>query len=114
MARRADIEPIKYRRRVGIGDVSLSEAAALMNLSPEEFREKLSDLLNRGFPAADPTTKMFDLHAIHRWRALRHRRLFPELAGARTAEDAATVFDGNLKDFMNGRPARGNPLPRRT
>jgi hypothetical protein len=47
-----------------------------LHLTQAEFEAKLPELLARGFPAADPTTGMFDLEAIDVWRRSRFPRLF--------------------------------------
>jgi hypothetical protein len=75
------------RHRVDPGDVPPEKAARRMCLTHERFNELLPQLLARGFPAADPTTGMFDLEAIDLWRKLRNRQLL-DLAGL---TGAATV-----------------------
>jgi hypothetical protein len=61
-------------------------AARKLGLTVAEFQAKLPELLKRGFPVPDPTTKMFDLAAIDRWQDLRHGKL---LAGDETSGTAA-------------------------
>lgn len=68
--RRPDI-----RYRVDPGDVPVDKAARRLHLTPEQFAAALPDLLRRGFPAADPTTGMYDLDAIDLWRKARHAQL---------------------------------------
>lgn len=62
--------------RVDPGDVPAAVAARRMGLSEAEFRDSLPGLCQRGFPAPDPTTGMFDLGAIDEWRRRRHPHLF--------------------------------------
>jgi hypothetical protein len=40
-------------------------------LSTDQFREKLPQLLRRGFPPPDPTTGNYYLRAIDQWMASR-------------------------------------------
>lgn len=102
----------RSRRRVGIGDVSPSEAAARLNLSLEAFREHLPELLCRGFPTADETTGQYDLAAIDRWRMSRNERLFPELTTSTGAEDASHTFSENMKAWRHDRKKREDPISR--
>lgn len=102
-ARARDALPLaRARRRVGIGDVLPAEVAARMGLTPEEFAAALPELLARGFPPADPTTGRFDLQAVDRWRALRHRALYPELTALPAAEDPVP-FETRRKAFFDAR-----------
>ena len=55
------------------GDVPRKLAAYRLALTETEFVAALPSLLARGFPAADPTTGMWDLDAIDEWRKGRHR-----------------------------------------
>jgi hypothetical protein len=64
------------RIRVDPGDVPAEKAARRLCLTEAQFLERLPQLLLRGFPAADPTTGMYDLDAIDAWRRLRHSHLF--------------------------------------
>jgi hypothetical protein len=64
--------PRQIRYPVERRDIPAVKAARRMHLSLEEFRAKLPELLNRGFPAADPTTGMFFLPAIDKWMEARH------------------------------------------
>lgn len=66
----------EIRFRVDPGDVPAEKAARRLHLTLHVFEEVLPNLLLRGFPPADPDTKMFDLEAIDRWRRLRHAQLF--------------------------------------
>jgi hypothetical protein len=58
-------------------DVSEKAAAHRLGLTIEQFREKLPALLQRGFPAADPTTGHFCIEAVDEWRLRRFPMLFP-------------------------------------
>jgi hypothetical protein len=40
----------------------------------------------------DPTTGLYCIEAVHRWRLRRYPKLFPELTAAPAAVNAATVF----------------------
>jgi hypothetical protein len=62
----------RIRFHVEPRDVPPKKAARRLHLSLEEFRAKLPQLLDRGFPAADPTTGMFFLPAIDKWMEARH------------------------------------------
>jgi hypothetical protein len=68
------------------GDVPASVAARRLALTEAEFKTALPSLLARGFPAADPTTGMFDLDAIDEWRRERHK---PVHSGPRDARTVA-------------------------
>jgi hypothetical protein len=67
------IEEAKIRFRVDPGDVPPEKAARRLHLNVEQFIQVLPQLLARGFPPPDETTKMFDLEAIDAWRRSRHR-----------------------------------------
>ncbi|WP_257164632.1 hypothetical protein [Bradyrhizobium sp. SRS-191] len=85
------------RFRVDPADVPAEKAARRLHLTEAQFREKLPELLARGFPAADPTTGMFDLEAIDRWRAERHRgrdQALPELTSAPPSLQPAASDNG--------------------
>ena len=82
------------RYRVDPRDVPAVKAARRLHLSEHEFRQKLPDLIRRGFPEADPTTGMFDLEAIDEWRRRRNPHLF--LTPQSQARDAASVVPGRL------------------
>jgi hypothetical protein len=58
------------------GDVPLAHAAKRLGLTEPAFRTALPELIERGFPEADPTTGNFDLQAIDEWRRQRYPRLF--------------------------------------
>jgi hypothetical protein len=62
--------PIRYR--VDPLDIPADKAARRLHLTLDQFREKLPELTQRGFPSADPTTGNFFLPAIDKWMAARH------------------------------------------
>ena len=64
--------------RVNARDVPVTVAARRMELTEKEFIAKLPELLNRGFPAPDPTTAHFDLEAIDAWCAARNPHISME------------------------------------
>ena len=68
--------PSKIRHNVDPGDVPPAKAARRLGLTEGEFALKLPELTARGFPAADPTTGMYDLDAIDLWRKSRNPRLY--------------------------------------
>jgi hypothetical protein len=59
------------------GDCPPIAAARRLWMTLEEFKAKLPELQERGFPPPDPTTGNFDLDAIDAWRQLRNKQLFP-------------------------------------
>src|SRR2546428_620442 len=65
----------RIRYRVDPADVPPEKAARRLHLTLSQFEQVLQELLERGFPPADPTTGMFDLDAIDQWRRRRHRGL---------------------------------------
>src|SRR5262245_39979078 len=67
---RPHASPIRFR--IDPRDVPAEKAARRLHLTPGEFAAKLPELLARGFPAADPTTGMYDLRAIDAWMDARH------------------------------------------
>ena len=66
------------RRIPARGDVSASTIADLLGLSGAEFAARLPALHERKFPSPDPTTGLYCIEAVERWRLLRHPQLFPE------------------------------------
>ncbi len=90
------------RFRVEPRDVPPDAAARRLGLTEAAFRERLPELLDRGFPGPDETTGMFDLDAIDRWRHLRHARLFPELTVSTRARDAGMLLRARLETIGNG------------
>jgi hypothetical protein len=81
------------------GDVSASTVADLLGLSAADFETRLPALHERKFPHPDPTTGLYCIEAVERWRLLRHPQLFPELTAAPTAAHAGTIFDERLRRF---------------
>jgi hypothetical protein len=71
--------PSSIRHKVEPADVPPAKAARRLHLTLEQFEAKLPELQARGFPSADPTTGMYDLEEIDRWRASRHHRPQPNL-----------------------------------
>jgi hypothetical protein len=65
-------EPIRYT--VIPRDIPAKKAARRLHLTEKQFWDCFEELLRRGFPDADPTTGMFDLHAIECWMDNRHER----------------------------------------
>src|SRR5579862_942064 len=79
------------------GDVAASAIADLLGLSVAEFEVRRAALRERGFPEPDPTTGLYCIEAVDRWRLRRHPRLFPELTTAPGAVHASAVFDDRLR-----------------
>jgi hypothetical protein len=79
------------------GDVPAAVVAARLGLSIGDFDTRRAALTERGFPDPDPTTGLWCMEAVDRWRLRRHSQLFPELRNDPIAVDAATVFDGRLR-----------------
>jgi hypothetical protein len=75
--------------------------AALLGLSLADFEARRSALCERGFPEPDPTTGLYCIEAVDRWRLRRHARLFPELTNAPPAAHADAVFGERLRR-LNG------------
>lgn len=89
-------------RRIPLrGDVAAPAVAELLGLSLSEFEARQPKLRERDFPAADPTTGLYCVEAVDRWRLRRHSRLFPELTAAPSAAHAETVFGERLRR-LNG------------
>ena len=89
------------RRIPNRGDVAPSAVAELLGLSLGDFNSSAGALRRRGFPEPDPTTGLYCIEAVERWRLLRHPQLFPELTGSRTAAHADAVFNERLRR-LNG------------
>jgi hypothetical protein len=73
-------------------DVAVPLVAKLLGMSPDQFALSRGDLERRGFPEPDPTTGLYCIEAVDRWRLRRYLKLFPVLTTAPAAVDAATVF----------------------
>jgi hypothetical protein len=89
------------RRIPARGDVAASAVAELLGLSLADFSSREQALRGRGFPEPDPTTGLYCIEAVERWRMLRHPQLFPELTAAPTAAHAGAVFDQRIRR-LNG------------
>jgi hypothetical protein len=85
------------RRIPARGDVAASVVAELLGLSLSDFEALRSALRERKFPSPDPTTGLYCVEAVERWRLLRHPHLFPELTAAPAAAHAAVVFDERIR-----------------
>jgi hypothetical protein len=81
------------------GDVARAVVAELLGLSTTDFEARQPALRARGFPEPDPTTGLYCIEAVDRWRMRRHPRLFPELTTAPTAAHADAVFAERLRRF---------------
>jgi hypothetical protein len=85
------------RRIPARGDVSAAAVAELLGLTVSEFEARRPALRERDFPDPDPTTGLYCIEAVDRWRLRRHPRLFPELTTAQAAAHAETVFGERLR-----------------
>jgi hypothetical protein len=65
------LRPSSIRHRIDPLDIPAAKAARRLHLNLEQFREKLPELIERGFPPPDPTTGNFFLPAIDNWMASR-------------------------------------------
>ena len=79
------------------GDVPASTVAQVLGLSLVDFESKRSELMNRNFPEPDPTTGLYAIEAVHRWRMRRYPKLFPELTVAPAAIHAENVFADRMR-----------------
>lgn len=94
------------------GDVPERVVAQLLGLTEAEFRAKRGELARRRFPEPDPTTGLYCIEAVDRWRLLRNQHLFSELTPKAEARDASTIdVAERLKRGYEAR--RGDPLSRR-
>jgi hypothetical protein len=89
------------RFRIEPRDVPREAAARRIGLTPAEFDIQYANLIARGFPAFDPDTGNFDLHAIDRWCDARHPHLFGGSAVMR-ARDANTVVRDRIEKLKAG------------
>jgi hypothetical protein len=53
------------------GDVAASLIAELLGLSLTDFEVRRPALRERGFPEPDPTTRLYCIEAVDRWRMRR-------------------------------------------
>lgn len=81
----------KARSVVDLRDVPATDAARRLGLDVDTFTAKLPNLIERGFPRADPDTGCFDLIAVDRWCDTRHPHLFGGNAAKVEARDANVV-----------------------
>ena len=88
---------MRPRRIPERGDVSAGLVAELLGLSLADFDARRAVLHERGFPQADPTTGLYCIEAVDRWRLRQHPQLFPELTAAPAAAHAGAVFDERLR-----------------
>ena len=89
------------RRIPARGDVIAAVVAELIGLSLTDFEARRPVLHERKFPQPDPTTGLYCIEAVERWRLLRHPQLFPELTAAPTAAHAGAIFDERVRR-LNG------------
>lgn len=93
---------MRYKLPPG-GDCPPEAAARRLWLTLEKFRERLPELLERGFPPADPVTGNFDMDAIDAWRRGRYPQLFREnLTPPATARNAGDVLRMRLAGRRDG------------
>jgi hypothetical protein len=85
------------RRHIPLrGDVTDAVVAELLGLTLSDFKARRDALRQRGFPDPDPTTGLYCIEAVDRWRLRRHPHLFPELTAAPAAAHAEAVFNDRL------------------
>ena len=85
-------------RRIPLrGDFAAAAVAELLGLSLADFEARRPALRERDFPEPDPTTGLYCIEAVDRWRLRRHPRLFPELTTAPTAAHADAVFAERMR-----------------
>lgn len=82
------------------GDVPAGMIARLMGLALPDFQAVLPALATRGFPTPDPTTGLYCVEAVDRWRLRRHAALFPQLTAASGGVHAAAVFDQRRREVF--------------
>jgi hypothetical protein len=90
------------RFKVEPGDVPPEKAARRLHLTLAEFEAKLGELRQRGFPAPDPTTGMYDLEAIDAWRRARNPQAFGLTVECKP-RDARNVVGDRIAALANGR-----------
>jgi hypothetical protein len=92
------------RFRVDPRDVPAEKAARRLHLTLPEFERCRVALYERGFPAPDPTTGMYDLHAIDRWMDARHEQVVANasLTAAAVPRNADDVFGERRRERKGG------------
>lgn len=94
---------LRFKLPPGTGDVPPVVAARHMGETLEAFQAKLPQLLQRGFPPADPTTGNFDLDAINVWRRRRYPHVYrDQLTPTPLARDAKDVVRERLAGLGGG------------
>ena len=89
----------RVRRIPARGDVPEWAVAQVLGLTVADFQARTAKLRDRGFPEPDPTTGLYCIEAVDRWRLRRHAALFPELTTAPAAAHAEAVFGDRLRRF---------------
>jgi hypothetical protein len=78
-------------------DVPAEIAARRLGLTLAQFEEALPALLDRGFPSADVTTRLYDLVRVDQWMDERHG------AGVgRPLRDADDGYAEKARRILNG------------
>lgn len=86
-------------------DISPEAAARHIGLTFARFVELLPDLIDRGFPRADPTTGNYDLDAIDEWC----NRRFPHLFSQGIAQSSSATHAGAIvRDRLRAAPWVGS------
>lgn len=93
---------LRFRLPDGTGDVPADVAARRLGLSRQQFMKVLPDLVNRGFPRADPTTGNYDLEAIDAWRRSRNPQLFQLTASLSPLHPTNAVIKERLARMRGG------------
>ena len=87
-------------RRIPLrGDVTDAVVAELLGLSLSDFEAQQPALRLRDFPEPDPTTGLYCIEAVDKWRLRRYPRLFPELTATPGAAHAEAVFNDRMRRF---------------
>jgi hypothetical protein len=94
------------RFRVEPRDAPRQAVARRLGLTEAEFDACYDNLIARGFPAPDPDTGNFDMHAVERWCDARHPHLFGGGASVMQARDASTVAKERIEK-MKAATGRG-------
>ena len=89
------------RFRVQPRDVPKQAVPRRLGLTEAEFDARYGNLLARGFPAPDPDTGNFDMHAVDRWCDGRHPHLFGG-SGVMQARDASAVAKERIEKMKAG------------